>query len=357
MMKILDWYLARTIFKYTTMVMFVLVGLFMFIQFLDEITRVGTGNYGFIDMVIFLVLSTPRVIYEIFPMSALLGTMLGLSSLAVDSELIVMRAAGMSIMGIAGSVMKSASLIILTAVVIGEFISPYAETQAQRGRSIALQKSVTQHSDFGLWMRDDNSIIQVGEMLPDLSLLNIKIFEFDGKGNGTMKATAVAESGKFENNQWVLYNLRQSLFVDKGIKTIHLESANWHSSLGPEVLKVFLVRPEQLSALDLSRYIKHLQENSQNTERYELAFWQKISSPLAIIVMVLLGIPFVFRSVRSGGVGGTLFLGIMLGLIFFAMAKGFGFLVLIYGIPPLAGAFIPLLLFLIVSLVMLKRVA
>ncbi|MGB5280061.1 MAG: LptF/LptG family permease, partial [Arenicellales bacterium] len=106
-MNILDWYLGKTIFKYTSIVMFVLVGLFMFIQFLDEITRIGTGNYGFFDMMIYLILSTPRVIYEIFPMSALLGTMLGLSSLAVDSELIVMRAAGMSIMGISVSVMKT----------------------------------------------------------------------------------------------------------------------------------------------------------------------------------------------------------------------------------------------------------
>ena len=354
-MNILDWYLGRTIFKYTSIVMFVLVGLFMFIQFLDEITRIGTGNYGFLDMMIYLVLSTPRVIYEIFPMSALLGTMLGLSSLAVDSELIVMRAAGMSIVGISVSVMKTAAFIILTAVLIGEFVTPYAETQAQRGRSEALQKSVSQQSDFGLWMRDENSIIQVGEMLPDLKLLNVKIFEFDGEGN--MRAAAVADSGKFDNDQWILYNLRQSVFVDKGIKTIHLDSANWFSKLGPEVLKVFLVRPEQLSALDLDRYIQHLKENAQNTDRYELAFWQKISSPMAIIVMVLLGIPFVFRSVRSGGVGGTLFLGIMLGLVFFAMAKGFGFLVLIYGIPPIAGAFIPLLIFLGISLIMLKKVA
>ena len=212
-MNILDWYLGKTIFKYTSIVMFVLVGLFMFIQFLDEITRVGTGNYGFVDMMIYLILSSPRVIYEIFPMSALLGTMLGLSSLAVDSELIVMRAAGMSIMGISAAVMKSASIIILTAVLIGEFITPYAETQAQRGRSEALQKSISQQSDFGLWMRDENSIIQVGEMLPDLKLLNVKVFEFDSEGN--MRATAVADSGKFDNNQWVLYKLRQSVFVDK----------------------------------------------------------------------------------------------------------------------------------------------
>lgn len=355
MIKIIDWYLGKTIIKYTSMVMFVLVGLFMFLQFLDEITRVGTGNYQFTDMVIYLLLSTPRVIYEIFPMSALLGTMMGLSSLAVDSELIVMRAAGMSLLGIAGSVMKTAVLMILLTLAIGEFVTPYAETQAQRGRSLALQKSITQHSDFGLWMRDQNSIVQVGEMLPDLKLLNVKIFEFDG--NGAMRAVAVADSGRFDDQQWVLFNLRQSLFIDKEIKTIHLESAKWQSSLGPQVLRVFLVRPEQLSVFDLKRYISHLHENAQKTDVYELAYWQKIASPMAIIVMVLIGIPFVFRSVRSGSVGSTLFLGIMLGLVFFALAKGFGFLVPIYGIPPLAGAFVPLLIFLVVAVVMLRKVA
>jgi lipopolysaccharide export system permease protein len=355
MIKIIDWYLGKTIMKFTAMVMFVLVGLFMFIQFLDEITRVGTGNYQFTDMMIYLVLSTPRVVYEIFPMAALLGTMMGLSSLAVDSELIVMRAAGMSLLGIAGSVMKTAAIIILLAVAIGEFITPYAETQAQRGRSLALQKSITQHSDFGLWMRDQNSIVQVGEMLPDLKLLNVKIFEFDE--NRDLRAVAVADSGRFDNQKWVLFNLRQSLFADKQIETIHLDSAEWHSTLGPEVLRVFLVRPEQLSVIDLRRYISHLQENAQKTDVYELAYWQKIASPMAIIIMVLIGIPFVFRSVRSGSVGSTLFLGIMLGLVFFALAKGFGFMVPIYGVPPLAGAFVPLLIFLGIAIIMLKKVS
>ena len=120
---------------------------------------------------------------------------------------------------------------------------------------------------------------------------------------------------------------------------------------------MFLVRPEQLSAMELRRYIDHLTSNAQNTERYELAFWEKVSSPLAIIVMVLLGIPFVFRHVRSGGIGGTLFVGMLLGLTFYAVAKGFGFLVLIYGIPPLAGAFVPLLVFLVLALAMLRKVA
>jgi lipopolysaccharide export system permease protein len=266
-----------------------------------------------------------------------------------------MRAAGMSLLGIAGSVMKTAAIIILLAVAIGEFITPYAETQAQRGRSLALQKSITQHSDFGLWMRDQNSIVQVGEMLPDLKLLNVKIFEFDE--NRDLRAVAVADSGRFDNQKWVLFNLRQSLFADKQIETIHLDSAEWHSTLGPEVLRVFLVRPEQLSVIDLRRYISHLQENAQKTDVYELAYWQKIASPMAIIIMVLIGIPFVFRSVRSGSVGSTLFLGIMLGLVFFALAKGFGFMVPIYGVPPLAGAFVPLLIFLGIAIIMLKKVS
>lgn len=355
MMTILDWYMGRTILKYLGMVLSVLVGLFLFMEFLDEVSRIGTGNYGFLQMVSYLILSLPRVVYEIFPMAALLGTMLGLSSLAVDSELIVMRAAGMSILSIAGSVLKTASLIILVAVLIGEFVTPMAETMAQRGKAEALQKSIKQQSNFGLWLRDRNTYVYVEEMLPDLRLLNIKIFEFDEQRN--MRAVAVADEGRFQSDRWELTNLRQSLFVDEGIQTLHLDSAEWQSELGPEILKVFLVKPEQLSALELKSYIDHLEDNAQNTDRYRLAFWQKISSPLAIAVMVLLGIPFVFRSVRSGGVGKTLFVGMMLGLTFFAMAKGFGFLVLIYGIPPMMGAFMPLVAFMIISVMMLRKVA
>lgn len=355
MMTILDWYLGRTIIKYTAMVIAVLAGLFVFLMFLDEVSRLGNGNYGMLDLLRYLLLSLPRIIYEIFPMAALLGTMLGLSALAVDSELIVIRAAGISITGIAGSVLKTSVIVIIFAVLIGEFLAPGAETMAQRGRSLALQKSISQQADFGLWMRDGNTFVQVGELLPDLRLLHVKIFEFDEDNN--MRSVAVADEGSFEGNRWVLKTLRQSLFVDKRIKTVHLDSAQWLSELGPEILKVFLVRPEQLSATELRRYIKHLDLNSQNTERYELAFWEKISSPLAIIVMVLLGIPFVFRHVRSGGIGGTLFIGMLLGLTFYAVAKGFGFLVLIYGIPPFAGAFVPLLVFLALALAMLRKVA
>lgn len=355
MMTILDWYMGRTILKYLGLVLGVLVGLFLFMEFLDEVSRIGTGNYGFLQMISYLMLSLPRVVYELFPMAALLGTMLGLSSLAVDSELIVMRAAGMSILAIAGSVLKTASLIIIAAVMIGEFVTPVAETMAQRGKAEALQKSIKQQSNYGLWLRDKNTYVYVEEMLPDLRLLNVKIFEFDEQRN--MRAVAVADQGQFNEQRWVLSNLRQSLFVDEGIQTVHLDSAEWLSELGPEILKVFLVKPEQLSALELNSYIDHLEENAQRTDRYRLAFWQKISAPLAIAVMVLLGIPFVFRHVRSGGVGSTLFLGMMLGLTFFAMAKGFGFLVLIYGIPPIMGAFTPLVTFLIVAVVMLRKVA
>lgn len=355
MLTILDWYMGRTVLKYLGMVLGVLVGLFLFMQFLDEVSRIGTGNYGFLQMIRYLFLSLPRVVYEIFPMAALLGTMLGLSALAVDSELIVMRAGGMSVLAIAGSVLKTSSLIILIAVLLGEFVTPVAETMAQRGKAEALQKSIKQQSNFGLWLRDGNTYVHVGEMLPDLKLLNIKIFEFDDKRK--MRAVAIADEGRFESNRWELGNLRQSLFDEEGIRTIHIDSAQWQSELGPDILKVFLVKPEQLSALELKSYISHLEENAQRTDRYRLAFWQKISSPLAIAVMVLLGIPFVFRHVRSGGVGKTLFTGMMLGLMFFAMAKGFGFLVLIYGIPPLVGAFTPLVTFFAISILMLRKVA
>ena len=117
-----------------------------------------------------------------------------------------------------------------------------------------------------------------------------------------------------------------------------------------------MIRPDQLSAYQLYQYINHLRENGQETEAYELAFWTKIATPLATAVMVILAIPFVFRSLRSGGYGASLFIGIMLGLAFFVMDKGFGLIVQIFDVSPFLGAFLPTTVFAVLGVVFIRRV-
>jgi lipopolysaccharide export system permease protein len=354
-MKTLDLYIGRTILNHTLLVMAVLLALFTFVTFIDELQDIGTGRYNLWEVIRYLVLTIPQRIYELFPMAALLGTISGLSSMAVDSELIIMRASGVSLLRIVGSVLKVGAVFVIASVLIGEFVTPTAETMAQRGRAEALRQSVKQHSDYGLWMRDQTTYISVGEVLPDLSLLNLRIFEFDN--NRQLRSAVAAASARFDEDRWLLGGVRQSLFEADRVRAVDVDAAYWNSALTQEILSVFLVKPDQMSAWHLLRYIGHLHENAQETAPYELAFWSKLFQPFSTAVMVILAIPFVFRQLRGGGFGQRLFVGILLGLGFYLVSKGFGYVVLVYGIPPVVGAITPLVVFFLVALVMLRRMA
>ena len=172
-MVILNRYLGRIILQYSLVSMAALLALFTFINFLDQVGDLGKGDYGLLDAITYVVLTIPRLLYELFPMAALLGTIIGLSLLANDSELIVMRASGVSMLQITTAALKMGGLFIIFAVVVGEVISPYAETRAERGRAEAMHQNIQQQTNFGLWMRDTQTYVNVGEVLPDLTLLRV----------------------------------------------------------------------------------------------------------------------------------------------------------------------------------------
>jgi lipopolysaccharide export system permease protein len=354
-MAILERYLGRTILNQTVLVLTVLLGLFLFVSFIDQLSDVGHGNYTLLSAAKYVVLTAPRTIYELFPMAALLGTILGLSILANNSELIVMRSSGISIMQITRAVLKTGGIFVVVALVMGELVSPWSETYAERSRSEALQEEIQQQTNFGLWMRDSTTYVNVGEVLPDLSLLRIKVFEFDQ--NKKLRSLVFAKGGRFDGNEWVLEGITQTVIgLDDRAIPQALSSAFWNTEVTPQILTAFLIQPEQLSIWQLREYIHHLNENNQKTDGYRLAFWNKLVLPLSTAVMVILAIPFVFGNLRMGNLGKSLFQGIMLGLGFYAANKGFGYTVLAYDMSPLVGATLPVIVFLTIAVVLLRRV-
>lgn len=353
-MRILERYLAVTILANTLLVLGVLLALFSFIQFVDALGDVGKHNYQLADAMRFVLLSLPRQAFEIFPMAALLGTTLGLSTLAADAELVAIRAAGVSVLSIVGSVMKVGLVLALVAVLIGEFLVPETEHYAEQGRATALKLRIKQEKDFGLWLRDNASYVHVGEVLPDLSLLRVDIYQFDE--NDHLRLQTSAKTGHFEDKQWRLNGVSESWIAENRVQSRRMNEQAWISTVTPDLLSVYTVRPEALSLLRLYRYISHLEHNKQNTGPYALAFWQKLTAPLATVVMMVLAIPFVFGQQRSGGIGARLFMGIVLGLSFFVVSRSFGFFGLLYGIPAVIGALLPVVLFFGLALVMLRRI-
>ena len=350
-MSRLDRYIGRNILYGTFVVLIVLIGLFSFFAFIAKLGDIGKGHFGIYQAGKYMLLSTPKEIYELFPMAVLLGTTLGLSSMAVDSELIALRAAGVSALQIMGSVLKVGMIFIVLAVLLGEFVAPTTENWARRDRAAALGAGIQQED--GIWLREGPDFVNILEVLPDLSVRRVTIYRFGPRQH--LREQIFARKGVYHRGYWVLTDVHEADFGSRRIRTRVLPSLVWTSVLDPSLLSVFAVNPQSLSVWNLYRYIVHLRHNGQDTRRYELAFWFKVIAPFTTGVMVILAVPFVFGQPRSAGMGLRLFGGVMLGLSFFVINRGFGFFSLLHGLPPVLGATLPTLGFLVLALYLLAR--
>lgn len=352
-MNILDRHIARTLLVSTGLVLMVLLALFAILKFVDTLGYVGKGTFQIEDAFVYVALAAPRQVTELFPMAALLGATLALSSLAADSELTAMRAAGVSVGRIGLSVLKVGAIFAILNLALGEWVAPVSEDVAERGLARALHKSVREQQDYGVWLRDGSYFVHIGEVLPDLSIRRVSIYDFEHANR--LRAQIYAESGRYENGRWELTNVAESAFESNGVQMYAPATREWHTSIGPDTLSVFAVRPDGLSAWHLRRYIGHLARNHQETERYDFAFWTKLATPFASAIMMLFALPFAFANLRSGGTGLRMLMSIVAGLTFFVVTRGAGHVGLLYDIPAVISALGPPLLFFAVALIWLRR--
>jgi len=351
-MKILNRYLAHEIIGSTLFVLFALLMLFAFFDLIGELGQLGKGGYHLPKVLLFVFLTLPGHVYELFPIAALIGTLFALSRLVQNSEFTVMRVSGLSIQRIAFSLIQVGMLFVLLTFIFGEFVAPLSERTAQQMKLKSMSAMVAQEFRSGLWVKDELSFVNVKEILPDATLMGIKIYEFDA-GNSLRNITFARVGEYVEEGKWRLKEVVQTHFENGRTSVSHLPEADWGSVLTPDILNVLLVVPEQMSAWNLYSYVEHLRENQQKTTRYEIALWSKLTYPLAVIVMMLLALPFAYHQARMGGISAKIFSGIMLGLGFHLLNRLFAHIGLLNDWTPVFSAMSPTLLFLAAAIGMM----
>jgi lipopolysaccharide export system permease protein len=243
-------------------------------------------------------------------------------------------------------------LFSVLTFVIGEFVAPPAEQFAQRLRAKAITGVIAQEFRSGLWVKDERSFVNVAQVLPDSVLLGIKVYEFDAEHR--LRTISLAQRGEYlSNNLWRLRDVVQTSFEGDKTTVSRLAEASWRSVLDPGLLSILLVVPEQMSAWNLYSYVQHLRENNQQASRHEIAFWNKLIYPFAVLVMMVLALPFAYYQQRVGGVGAKVFSGIMLGIGFAMLGRLFTYLGLLRDWPPFWSAILPTLLFMSLAVAMM----
>ncbi len=354
-MNVLTGYIVREILKGSFIAVLLLLTLFNLFTFSDQLKDLGKGHYGLTEIFYYLALTSPSVFYELMPAAALLGSLFILGAMGNNRELIAMRAAGLSIMGIIRAVMLAGGILVAISIAIGEFVAPDAERAAQLVKVTAQNEQVVMNVKYGLWLREGKKFINVRKVQDDGSLADISIYELDDQRH--LRYSTHADKAVFQGNQqWKLEQIRQS---DVSLQQMTASSQSeqiWQSTVAPDLLEIVVVNSRDLSMYDLAMYIDFLKDNHQKSQEFELAFWGRVINPLVVFVMLLVSAPFVIGVKRGVNVGARMMIGVVIGMGFNIVDKIAGHLGLIYDLSPPFIAVAPSLTVMALALFALSRV-
>ncbi len=353
-MKILEQYIGKVVISYLIIVLLILVSLDTFLAFVSELSDVGDGNYRLTDATIYILFTLPRRIYLFLPVSTLLGCLLGLGALANQSELVIVRAAGISWLNLMTILFKSLIWVVLLILALGQWGMPMAEQYARSMKEAEKTGRVTLASEYGFWAKDGLTFVNIAQILPPNQLRHLTIYEMDQQHR--LRVATYARSAHYEQGIWHLKNIKQSWILPERVVVKHLKQADWNSILEPDLLSVVVVEPEILSITGLFKYIQFLKQAGLETLEYELAFWHKLMAPVHILVMLFLSIPFLLGSTRVIAMGQRILTGALVAISFTLLDKASGYMALVYHLNPIVFAVLPSGLFLLFGIWRLKKV-
>ena len=354
MTAILTQYMMRTIIASTVLVLIVLLalaGLFEFIGELDD-TRAA---YQTPQVILYSALRLPNLAFEMMPIAALIGSLLGLGALAGNSEIIVMRSAGLSVNRLGGMVALSGLAMLIATGLIGEFIGPPLDLYAREMRLEARSEKDDVRLGNATWVKDGRVYLHLERINSEFEFGSIYLFRFDD--DNELASIAKAEnSGIDDNDNWVLENLRETKFRNDGVQVVESQRAVETFEVNAELLGSSLAKPLSLSAQGLLVYIDYLKRNNLDSDQYESELWYRVSRTSAVLIMPILALSFVFGSLRSGGAGGRLAIGLVVGLAYYLASETLANSGQVFNLNPALLSWLPTLALLFVTAVAMSRI-
>ena len=347
------------------------LALFFFFDLVDELQYLGRNNglssaadvYQIRHALLYVALLIPNHLYELLPISVLIGTIFVLSRLAQSSEYTILRTSGLGPWRALKLLLALGAFFVVLSFVVGDYMAPASERLAQllKGR---YQDRITV-GQTGAWLKEKQGnasyVVNVKALTPDNAMQGVRIFEFDAKG--LITSTTQAPLATFaSDNTWRLQQPARTDFVvpttaDPTTATAMAQvnrttqnSTAWRTDLTAEMVSVALLKPERMGTIDLYNYVRHLDANGQTAQRYEIEFWKKVFYPLSCFVMVMLALPFAYLHFRSSGTASYVFAGVMIGISFFLLNNVFGYIGNLRNWEPWLAAAAPGLLYMAVSL-------
>ena len=352
-----DAYIRHSVLMAMLLVLLVLAGLDFLFTLFDELG--GTNErYQTADALNYVLLTFPRHVYDLLPMTALMGSLIGLSVLASSNELVIMQAAGVKTGRIVWAVMKPAILVMITGLVLGEFVTPPLDLRAEVNKTVANSDEVVL-SNFGNWQRDGNDFLHFNAIEPEGVLHGVSIYSFNE--DQVLTGNIIAQTARYQSNSWLLEDVSRTLFTqtEEGLQSELqiLPELAWDVDLSPELLQLMIVDSGSLSISDLYFYARRFLEQGQDASAYQMNFWEKALQPLATAVLVLVAISFIFGPLREATMGSRVFTAVSFGILFIILQQLFSTVALVYQLNPFLAVLTPILMSGCLGIYLLRKAA
>lgn len=357
-MKILDSHISKTVLFAMVVVICLMGTLDLIFTLLDQIADTDE-NYSLFNAISYVLLTTPTSLYEMLPFTALGGALIGLGILASNNELVVMQAAGVRTLRIVFAVLKPTFFVMALSLFVGEYVSPALEQTAKSNRAIQQSANASVASEQGNWQRIGNDFVHINAIAPGGRNL-FGLTRYTLNEDRQLVSASFAESARYieevGDNYWLLENIDESLLSRQSISTNHYLQEDWRVDLSPELLSVLLVEPDEQSITGLYRLANYFDSEGLDSGTYYLAFWKKLTQPIATLALVILAISFVFGPLRESTMGFRVFVSIAIGLLFTIAQRLMEPASLIYGFNPLLAVMLPILICASLGFFLLNRV-
>lgn len=351
-MNLLERYIGKTVLFSTLIVLLLFFAVQSFVQFITELQYIGRGHYGLLQALVFVPMQSISVMYQLFPVAGLIGCLIGLGRLATQSELVVMRASGVSKAQINIAVIKMTIIMLVFVTAIGELVGPRAGHFAENYKVMSMYNSPMSVARSG-WLRDGNNFIYIGDMITNKKLANVTRYKYV---NNQLQLLSHAATGELKNGQWTFFNIKQSDIGKDGVTSKNISKQVWPVSFDPKILGLANLNVNYETLWSLSKLLIFMKKNDLQANQIAFAFYQRLFQPLATIVMICLAIPFIFGPLRSATMGLRMLVGVMVGFLFYTLNQFFGPFSMVYQVPPIWSALIPIILFAGIDGVLLWRV-
>ncbi|MBV8617850.1 MAG: LPS export ABC transporter permease LptG [Curvibacter sp.] len=331
-MKILRRYLYGEILSAVSFVTLGFLALFFFFDLVDELRWLNQGGYLITHALLYVALQVPSHLYELFPITVLIGTIFVMANLAQSSEYTILRTSGLGPWRALRTLLVLGLSFVITTFAVGDYLAPATERAGQLMKARYQGRATT--GQTGAWMKEKQDYssfaVNIGRMTGEGGMQNIRIFEYNRQGH--LISLTHAARGEFgKDDAWQLFEVQRSDFHDEANEHAQVEQSNqpqlrWPTQISSEMVSAALLKPDRMRTIDLFEYIRHLDANGQSAQAYEIEFWRKVFYPLSCLVMVVLALPFAYLHFRSGGIATYVFGGVMAGISFFLLNNVFGYI-------------------------------